>query len=116
MVENFLSFHQIAFYSPVTGCFIWARVGGKLATKETDAELFEKFAAAGVAVAAGSKFNSGEPGWFRLTFALPRKNLIEGLRRIEIAMDANQHWMPEKRSLWLAYGIYHWFEWGYTPF
>jgi bifunctional pyridoxal-dependent enzyme with beta-cystathionase and maltose regulon repressor activities len=105
MVENFLSFHQIAFYSPVAGCFIWARVGGKLATEETDVELLESFSAAGVVVAAGSKFNSGEPGWFRLTFALPRKNLIEGLRRIEIAMDTNRHWMPEK-------SIYHWFERG----
>jgi DNA-binding transcriptional MocR family regulator len=99
MMENFLSFHRIAFYSPVAGCFMWARVGGELATKETDAELLEKFAAAGVAVAAGSKFNSGEPGWFRLTFALPRKNLIEGLRRIEIAIDAKRHWGPEKSSL-----------------
>ncbi|GIK06042.1 hypothetical protein Aspvir_010160 [Aspergillus viridinutans] len=96
MVQNFLSFHQIAFYSPVAGCFMWARVGGKLATEETDAELLEKFAAAGVAVAAGSKFNSREPGWFRLTFALPRKNLIEGLRRIEIAMEAKRHWIPDK--------------------
>lgn len=111
MVESFLSFHQIVFYSPVAGCFIWARVGGKLATKETDAELFERFAASGVVVAAGSKFNSGEPGWFRITFALPRKNLIEGLRRIEIAMDANRHWTPEKAH-YEAKSIYHWFEQG----
>ncbi|KAF4248759.1 hypothetical protein CNMCM8980_005114 [Aspergillus fumigatiaffinis] len=99
MVGNFLSFHHIAFYSPVAGCFMWARVGGELATKETDAELLEKCAAAGVAVAAGSKFNGGEPGWFRLTFALPRKNLIEGLCRIEIAMEAKRHWIPENNAV-----------------
>ncbi|KAJ5389309.1 putative inactive 1-aminocyclopropane-1-carboxylate synthase-like protein 2 [Penicillium cataractarum] len=99
MVGNFMLFHKIAFYSPVAGCFMWVRIGGELATKETDAALFEKFEAAGVAVAAGSKFNGGEPGWFRLTFALPRDNLIEGLRRIEIAMEANRHWIPEKSQL-----------------
>ncbi|GFF80397.1 probable inactive 1-aminocyclopropane-1-carboxylate synthase-like protein 2 [Aspergillus lentulus] len=99
MVGNFLSFHHIAFYSPVAGCFRWGRVGGELATKETDAELLEKFAAAGVAVAAGSKFSGGEPGWFRLTFALPRTNLIEGLRRIEIAMEAKRHWIPENNAV-----------------
>jgi aspartate/methionine/tyrosine aminotransferase len=99
MVGNFLSFHHIAFYSPVAGCFMWARVGGELATKETDAELLEKCAAAGVAVAAGSKFNGGEPGWFRLTFALPRKNLIEGLCRIEIAMEVKRHWIPENNAV-----------------
>ncbi|KAJ6078759.1 hypothetical protein N7467_008512 [Penicillium canescens] len=99
MVEDFLSFHQIVFYSPVAGCVIWARVGGELATKETDAELFEKLAAAGVAVGAGSRFKSGEPGWFRITFALPRKDLIEGLRRIEIGMEAKRQWIPEKAQL-----------------
>jgi DNA-binding transcriptional MocR family regulator len=99
MVGNFLSFHHIAFYSPVAGCFMWARVGGELATKETDAELLEKCAAAGVAVAAGSKFNGGEPGWFRLTIALPRKNLIEGLCRVEIAMEAKRHWIPENNAV-----------------
>ncbi|OGE48337.1 hypothetical protein PENARI_c030G08357 [Penicillium arizonense] len=99
MVEDFLSFHQIVFYSPVAGCVMWARIGGELATKETDAELFEKLAAAGVAVGAGSRFNSGEPGWFRITFALPRKDLIGGLRRIEIGMEAKRQWIPEKAQL-----------------
>jgi aspartate/methionine/tyrosine aminotransferase len=99
IVEDFLSFHQIVFYSPVAGCVMWARVGGELATKETDAELFEKLSAAGVAIGAGSRFKSGEPGWFRITFALPRKDLIEGLRRIEIGMEAKRQWIPEKAQL-----------------
>jgi aspartate/methionine/tyrosine aminotransferase len=99
IVEDFLSFHHIMFYSPVAGCVIWARVGGELATKETDAELYEKFAAAGVAVGAGSRFKSGEPGWFRITFALPRNSLIEGLRRIEIGMEAKQQWKPANSQL-----------------
>jgi len=99
IVEDFLSFHQIGFYSPVAGCVMWAQVGGKQATKETDAELLKKLAAAGVTVGAGSRFKSGEPGWFRITFALPRKMLIEGLRRIEIGMEAKRQWIPEKAQL-----------------
>ncbi|GIJ83165.1 hypothetical protein Asppvi_001684 [Aspergillus pseudoviridinutans] len=98
VVHDFLSFHQVSFYSPVAGCFMWARIGGELATEETDAELMEKLAAARVAVASGSQYN-GEPGWFRLTFALPRKDLMEGLRRIEIAMEAKRHWKPEENQL-----------------
>jgi aspartate/methionine/tyrosine aminotransferase len=99
IVEDFLSFHQVMFYSPVAGCVMWARIGGELATKETDADLFEKLAAAGVAVGAGSRFKSGEPGWFRITFALPQKNLIEGLRRIEIGMEAKRRWILGKADL-----------------
>ncbi|CAI7658003.1 unnamed protein product [Penicillium manginii] len=99
IVEDFLSFHHILFYSPVAGCVMWARIGGELATKETDAELVERFGAAGVAVGAGSRFKSEEPGWFRITFALPRNTLIEGLRRIEIGMEVKRPWILENAQL-----------------
>lgn len=99
IVEDFLSFHKIVFYSPVAGCVMWGRVGGERATKQTDAELFGKLAAAGVVLGAGSRFKSQEPGWFRITFALPRKDLIEGLRRIEIGMEAKRRWIPQKAQL-----------------
>ncbi|EPS28676.1 hypothetical protein PDE_03622 [Penicillium oxalicum 114-2] len=100
IVEDFLSFHQVSFYSPVAGCVIWARIGGELATTDTDAELSKKLTAAGVAVGAGSRFMSEEPGWFRITFALPRKNLIDGLRRIENGMEAKRQWIPGESRLW----------------
>ncbi|KAJ5556100.1 hypothetical protein N7494_000015 [Penicillium frequentans] len=99
IVEDFLSFHKIVFYSPVAGCVMWGRVGGERATKQTDTELFGKLAAAGVVLGAGSRFKSQEPGWFRITFALPRKDLIEGLRRIEIGMEAKRRWIPQKAQL-----------------
>ncbi|KAI0537960.1 pyridoxal phosphate-dependent transferase [Xylaria digitata] len=91
-VGDFLTFHNISFYRPTAGCFLWARLGGSSATKESDAALWQKFASVGVAVAIGGAFNETEQGWFRITYALPQEDLRKGIHRIEIALGAKEKW------------------------
>jgi hypothetical protein len=97
-VGDFLAFHNVSFYRPTAGCFLWARLGGSSATKESDAVLWQKFASAGVALAIGGAFNETEQGWFRITYALPQDDLHKGVRRIEIALGAKEKWHPREAT------------------
>ncbi|KAI1359240.1 pyridoxal phosphate-dependent transferase [Xylaria arbuscula] len=97
-VGDFLIFHNISFYRPTAGCFLWARLGGSSATKESDAALWKQFASAGVALAIGGAFNESEHGWFRITYALPQQDLQKGVRRIETAMRTEKRWQPGKAT------------------
>ncbi|KAF7154855.1 hypothetical protein CNMCM5623_003113 [Aspergillus felis] len=90
LVRDFLAFHQIPFVPPAAGVYIWARLGcgsaswpGCEPSWEDEARLNDGFEAAGVSVGAGQGYCASEPGWFRITFALPRNELVEGLQRIE---------------------------------
>ncbi|KAF4982154.1 hypothetical protein FZEAL_2177 [Fusarium zealandicum] len=96
LVEDFLCFHQFSFYRPVAGVFIWTCLGGGSASRDSDDAMMRSFASARVAVASGVPFHAKDPGWFRITFALPRKDLIEGLRRIELAMGTKRVWRPAR--------------------
>lgn len=92
MVGSFLSFHNVDFYQPLAGVFVWARLGGRSATPSSDLDLLRRFAAERVAVATGGAFHESEPGWFRITHAIPQELLLEGLRRIEGALCSRQKW------------------------
>ncbi|KAJ6187830.1 Pyridoxal phosphate-dependent transferase major region subdomain 2 [Penicillium mononematosum] len=92
IVVEFLSFHNIPFYAPAAGVYIWARLGYLEDTWKGEADLNDKMEAAGVSVGAGRGYNEAQPGWFRITFALPETELLEGLRRIEDAMGSEHKW------------------------
>ena len=94
-VGGFMSFHKIPFYRPVAGVFVYARLGGRSATKESDAALWKGISAAGAALAYGAAFHEQQLGWFRLTFALPKQQLVEGLRRIETGLGTERRYQPE---------------------
>lgn len=89
-VSGFCQFHGIPFYRPVAGVFIFARLGGKNATLESDMALWTKIASAGAAVAYGAGFHEKEAGWFRITFALKKKDMVEGFKRIEKGLGAKK--------------------------
>lgn len=101
-VGDFLAFHNVSFYRPAAGCFLWARLGGVQATQESDAALWQRFASAGVALAIGRAFNETERGWFRITYALPQEDLEKGVRRIETALGVREKWQPLQRSALLV--------------
>lgn len=94
-VGQFMTFHNIPFYRPVAGVFVFARLGGRSATKDSDAALWRRLSAAGVALAYGAALHEEELGWFRLTFAIPKEQMIEGLRRIEIGLRTKRKYQPE---------------------
>ena len=81
-----MAFHNIPFYQPVAGVFVFARLGGKGATVASDLRLWTKISAAGVAISSGAGFHEKQPGWFRITFAVGSKDMVEGLRRVEKGM------------------------------
>jgi DNA-binding transcriptional MocR family regulator len=91
---QFLQFHGLCFIRPVAGVFIWARMAHGSCTWEEEAELNRQFLLAGVSLGAGSGYCAVQPGWFRITFALPRAVLHEAFRRIEVALRAGQRWQP----------------------
>lgn len=91
-VGGFMTFHNIPFYRPVAGVFVFARLGGCSATKESDAALWKRISAAGAALAYGAAFHEIELGWFRITFALPKKQLVEGLRRVETGLGTKRRY------------------------
>lgn len=84
---EFLSRRNIAFYPPVAGVYIWARIGGANCTWEQEAELTKRFAQEGVFVGNGTDYTDSQAGWFRITFALETEELIEGLRRIARVLE-----------------------------
>ncbi|GAQ03190.1 probable inactive 1-aminocyclopropane-1-carboxylate synthase-like protein 2 [Aspergillus lentulus] len=90
LISDFLAFHRIPFVPPAAGVYIWARLGCRSSSVtcdeprwEDEARLNDRFEAAGVSVGAGQGYCASEPGWFRITFAIPREELVEGLRRVE---------------------------------
>lgn len=90
LISDFLAFHQIPFVPPAAGVYVWARLGWRSSSRPGDepswdeeARLNDRFEAAGVSVGAGQGYCASEPGWFRITFAIPREELVAGLRRIE---------------------------------
>lgn len=91
-VGGFMTFHNIPFYRPVAGVFVFARLGGRSATKDSDAALWKRISAAGAALAYGAAFHEKELGWFRITFALPKEQLVEGLRRIETGLGTKRRY------------------------
>lgn len=103
LVGGFLAFHDIPFYRPVAGVFVFARLGGRSATKDSDAALWKRISAAGAAVAYGAAFHKREPGWFRITIALPKKQLVEGLRRIETGLGTKRRYALK----WMKSGVSH---------
>jgi aspartate/methionine/tyrosine aminotransferase len=101
LISDFLTFHQIPNVPPAAGLYIWARLGCRSSSRQGDepswedeARLNDRFEAAGVSVGAGQGYCASEPGWFRITFAIPREELVEGLRRIEevVGMEGKK-WM-----------------------
>ncbi|KAF7596690.1 hypothetical protein BBP40_000613 [Aspergillus hancockii] len=84
---SFMQQNSIPYCQPVAGVFVWARLGGAGATEDSDIALQKRFVDAGVRVGPGWEYAEREHGWFRVTFAIPRPQLLEGLRRIKAAMD-----------------------------
>ncbi len=89
---------MLPFTGPSRGVYVWARLGGEKATWEEEAEIMANCSSAGILIGAGADYTEAEPGWFRVSFALPRPTLLEGLHRIERSMGWGKTWGPVARS------------------
>ncbi|RDW70934.1 hypothetical protein BP6252_07497 [Coleophoma cylindrospora] len=102
IVVGFLDFHSLEYTRPVAGVYIWARLKGPECTWNEESELNDRLEHAGVSLGAGKSYCARQPGWFRVTFAVPRPVLYEALRRIENALGAKKQWKPEDTKLVLS--------------
>lgn len=84
---QFAEFHGLTYYTPVAGLYIWIRLTAACNTFDEEEILVQKCSRLGVYVGSGADYSEQQPGWFRLTFAIPEDKLLKGLRRIEEAMD-----------------------------
>lgn len=82
---QFAEFHQLEYYKPVAGLYIWLRLSAECATFDDEEALVQRCSQLGVFVGSGADYAEPQPGWFRLTFAIPEDKLLQGLRRIEEA-------------------------------
>ncbi|KAL4863834.1 hypothetical protein BDV12DRAFT_206151 [Aspergillus spectabilis] len=100
IVSDFLSFHSIPFVPPDAGLYIWAKLASKAKCWHEEDEANDALEQAGVSVAAGRGYYASEPGWFRITFAVPVKVLLEGLRRVERGLKLQRwEWRAQSRLL-----------------
>ncbi|XP_071487586.1 1-aminocyclopropane-1-carboxylate synthase-like protein 1 isoform X1 [Diadema antillarum] len=75
----------VPYLKPTAGLFIWADFGKFLAEKTLAEEvrLAEAFEGHGVALPPASTFLYDDPGFFRIIFAVPKHELLEGLKRMK---------------------------------
>jgi gliotoxin/aspirochlorine biosynthesis aminotransferase len=97
---RFADFHGLPYYKPVAGLYIWLRLSHDCNTSSEEESLVQNCAKQGVLVGSGADYAEPEAGWFRLTFALPEQDFLEGLRRIEEAMDYKKkfNYVPTRTS------------------
>ncbi|KAI7889371.1 pyridoxal phosphate-dependent transferase [Mucor mucedo] len=86
---EFLKSEGIDYIAAQAGPFLLVDIRNKLvsATSESDDLLWAKMLDGGVYLAKGSVFYIGQPGFFRLTFALPWDELHKGLTRFIKALQ-----------------------------
>ncbi|CAF9905890.1 hypothetical protein IMSHALPRED_004007 [Imshaugia aleurites] len=74
---------KVPYLSANSGPFLWINLSGSLQQKtiESERDLAWRMIKAGVWLATGESYRSEEPGWFRLTFAVPEMEIRLGLKR-----------------------------------
>jgi DNA-binding transcriptional MocR family regulator len=98
VIVDFLVSRDVQFHHPVAGVFVWARLGGyDMESLDDEVEMSRAFSAAGVELVAGRSCRAPQPGWFRVTFALPQNDLLLGLERISGVLDVLHDKIRSKR-------------------
>lgn len=99
---RFAEFHALTYYRPVAGLYIWVRLSQICSTKDDEEAIVERCALQGALIGSGTDYAEPQSGWFRLTFALPQDQFLEGLRRIEQAMGYNKrfNWASRPNHFW----------------
>ncbi|KAL7942001.1 PLP-dependent transferase [Trichoderma barbatum] len=105
---HFAEFHGMEYYKPVAGLYIWVRLSAQCVNFEEEEALVQRCSQLGVFVGSGADYAEPEPGWFRLTFAIPEEKLLEGLRRIEVAVGYEEIFTKDLKVESLATSFLKW--------
>jgi aspartate/methionine/tyrosine aminotransferase len=92
---QFAEFHGLTYYKPVAGLYIWLRLSNDCETSDEEEAIVQRCAKHGVLVGSGADYAEPQPGWFRLTFALPGHEFLDGMRRIEAAIGYKERFKCE---------------------
>lgn len=92
---QFAEFHGLTYYKPVAGLYIWLRLSNDCETSDEEEAIVQRCAKHGVLVGSGADYAEPQPGWFRLTFALPGHEFLDGMRRIEAAIGYKEKFKCE---------------------
>lgn len=87
ILSDFFASWNIRFVSASAGLYIWAKLDEGVCTWEAEETLWKNLNRNGVGVSAGHSYHAAEPGWFRITFAMPEGVLRKALQRIEVALE-----------------------------
>ena len=98
---SILNQHFIPYAPASSTSFIWLNLSRYLvqpSTFQAELDLNLRMAhEARIWLAAGQSFGAEEFGWYRLTFASPREELEEGLKRlVKMLEDVERQWQEEK--------------------
>ena len=99
-LEQVLNRCGIEFIEPSAGLYVFARIAPNASSWEEEAEAVTILRKAGVQVNPGKTF-SAEPGWARITFALPDGALTEALTRLEEGLSRYKTRRLEARGVLL---------------
>lgn len=105
---QFAEFHGLTYYKPVAGLYIWLRLPVECKTFDEEEALVQRCSELGVFVGSGSDYAEPQPGWFRLTFAIPEEKLLEGLRRVEEATGCKKIFTNDLKVRSLATVFTNW--------
>jgi gliotoxin/aspirochlorine biosynthesis aminotransferase len=62
--------------------FVLAKIVPKAKTWEEEVEVIEELKGVGMLVGDGRRYHVQEPGWARITFAVPREVLVDALEKL----------------------------------
>ncbi|KAF3388834.1 1-aminocyclopropane-1-carboxylate synthase 2 [Penicillium rolfsii] len=86
IIRSFLETQGTEFVPVASGMFVFARLLN-VATVKEEQELLKHIKAAGVAISSGTSYHFQQPGWFRICYGVPREQLQEGLRRLDVGIQ-----------------------------
>lgn len=87
---HFADMHGMEYYTPAAGLYIWIRLLPNCSSWDEEEDAVRRCTQQSVSVGSGADYAELSPGWFRLTFAVTRSDLLLGLRRIEEALEYKQ--------------------------
>lgn len=99
-VTSFLQRYGIKYIPVSAGLYVFAKLVPNAQIWEEEENALKKLKEAGVLVSPGKTYHwvDSEKGWVRITFAVERRALIEGLSRIKeaLSLDAREKSMNDQ--------------------
>ncbi|KAI9644108.1 hypothetical protein NHQ30_007461 [Ciborinia camelliae] len=81
--------HDIQYYPASSGIFVWGKLSKRVKTWDEEAQLAKAIETQRIIVSQGKSYASFKPGWYRLSFAIPQRELKKALIRLIVGIESN---------------------------